>query len=61
MHHVKREKTTMIECSSPFLVELVGTAQTDETLLMMMEAVMGGELFAYLQVSDGPQRTGGWG
>jgi hypothetical protein len=27
----------------------VGTASDDATLYMMMEAVMGGELFAYLQ------------
>ena len=40
----------MAECDSPFLVRLVGTATDDTTLYMMMEVVMGGELFSYLQV-----------
>jgi hypothetical protein len=55
----------MLECDSPFLVRLYGTAQDDATLYMLMEAVMGGELFSYLQVSHtsphGPVRqTGFW-
>lgn len=49
--HIKREKEAMLECRSPFLVQLFGSAQDDQTLYMMMEAVMGGELFSYLQVS----------
>jgi hypothetical protein len=40
----------MMECQSPFLVCLHGTNQDDQTLYMLMEAVMGGELFTYLQV-----------
>lgn len=44
-----------MECRNPFLVQLHGTSQDDSTLYMMMEGVMGGELFSYLQV--GP--TGG--
>ena len=42
---------TLLECNSPFLVKLHGTAQDDKHLYMMMEAVMGGELFSYLQVN----------
>ena len=42
----------MQECESPFLVNLIGTNQDDQTLYMLMEAVMGGELFTYLQVSN---------
>ena len=40
----------MQDCSSPFLVSLNSTNQDDQTLYMLMEAVMGGELFGYLQV-----------
>ena len=32
-------------------MRLIGTATDDTTLYMMMDAVMGGELFSYLQVS----------
>ncbi|KAF5835635.1 putative cGMP-dependent protein kinase [Dunaliella salina] len=47
--HIKREKDYMLECRSSFLVSLDSTNQDDETLYMLMEAVMGGELFGYLQ------------
>lgn len=40
----------MLECSSTWLVNLVATAQDDKNIYMLLEAVMGGELFAYLQV-----------
>lgn len=40
----------MIECNSPWLVNLVSTARDDKNIYMLLEAVMGGELFAYLQV-----------
>lgn len=40
----------MLECSSPWLVNLVATSQDERNIYMMLEAVMGGELFAYLQV-----------
>ena len=43
---------TLLECESPFLVKLHGTAQDDVNIYMMMEVVMGGELFGYLQVSE---------
>lgn len=42
---------------SPFLVRLKGTASDANNLYMMMEAVMGGELFGYLQV--GTEAVGG--
>lgn len=42
----------MLECSSPWLVNLVATAQDDKNIYMLLEAVMGGELFAYLQVGS---------
>ncbi|PNW85942.1 hypothetical protein CHLRE_03g199050v5 [Chlamydomonas reinhardtii] len=54
VEHVKREKDLMAECDSPFLVRLEGTAADDTTLYMMMEAVMGGELFSYLQTRSRP-------
>ena len=40
----------MLECNSPWLVNLVATARDDKNIFMLLEAVMGGELFAYLQV-----------
>lgn len=40
----------MVECNSPWLVNLVSTARDDKNIYMLLEAVMGGELFAYLQV-----------
>ncbi|GAX72756.1 hypothetical protein CEUSTIGMA_g212.t1 [Chlamydomonas eustigma] len=52
--HVTRERDTLMECDSPFLVKLQGTAQDDQYLYMMMEAVMGGELFSYLQTRASP-------
>ncbi len=51
--HIKREKEMIAECSHPFLVSLGGTSQDDQTLYMLMEAVMGGDLFTYLEVSRG--------
>lgn len=43
----------MLECNSPWLVNLVSTARDDKNIYMLLEAVMGGELFAYLQVCEG--------
>jgi hypothetical protein len=42
----------MMLSDNPFLVKMNGTAQDDTNLYMMMEAVMGGELFGYLQVRE---------
>ena len=39
----------MQECCSPWLVNLVATAQDSKNVYMLLEAIMGGELFAYLQ------------
>ncbi|GLC68711.1 cGMP-dependent protein kinase [Pleodorina starrii] len=54
VEHVKREKELMSECDSHFLVKLEGTTTDDTMLYMMMEAVMGGELFSYLQTRTRP-------
>lgn len=43
----------MMECNSPWLVILVATTRDDKNIYMLLEAVMGGELFAYLQVGRG--------
>jgi len=40
----------MMDCNSPWLVNLVATTRDDKNIYMLLEAVMGGELFAYLQV-----------
>mmetsp|Transcript_19844 Transcript_19844/g.23817 ORF Transcript_19844/g.23817 Transcript_19844/m.23817 type:complete len:864 (+) Transcript_19844:206-2797(+) len=48
-NHVMQERNIMMDCNSPFLVNLVGTFQEPDTLYMIMETVMGGELFTYLQ------------
>ena len=47
--HIKREKTIMMECHSPFLVNLAARFKDDTTVYLLMECVMGGELFTYLQ------------
>ena len=49
MAHVKRERDVMLECNNPFVVNLVASFQDAENVFMLMEAVMGGELFYYLQ------------
>ena len=54
LNHVKREKDIMMECHSPFLVNLVACFKDTAQLYMLMEAVMGGELFTYLQSMDEP-------
>jgi serine/threonine protein kinase len=52
--HVKREKQIMAECDCPFMVNLVTSFKDDSHLYMLMECVMGGELFTYLQSRPGP-------
>jgi len=47
--HVKREKQVMAECDCPFMVNLVTSFKDDAHLYMLMECIMGGELFTYLQ------------
>ena len=53
--HVKREKELMCELSGcPFIVNMCGAFQDDQSLYLLMEAVMGGELFYYLQAHRQP-------
>ena len=52
--HVKREKQIMAECDCPFMVNLVTSFKDTGHLYMLMECVMGGELFTYLQSRPGP-------
>ncbi len=52
--HVKREKQVMAECDCPFMVNLVTSFKDSSHLYMLMECVMGGELFTYLQSRSGP-------
>ena len=47
--HVISEKRIMTECDSPFLVNLLGSFQDETQLYMLMELVMGGELFAFMR------------
>lgn len=49
--HVIREKDIMMELQSPFIVNLMATFKDTHTIYMLMESIMGGELFTYLQVS----------
>ncbi|KAK3251619.1 cGMP-dependent protein kinase [Cymbomonas tetramitiformis] len=49
VNHVKREKEIMRALSSPFTVNLMATLHDEHTLYMLMEKVMGGEFFIYLQ------------
>ena len=47
--HVIREKAVMAECASPFMVALAAGFQDDQFLYLLLEAVMGGEFFTYMQ------------
>ncbi|CAG9465654.1 unnamed protein product [Pedinophyceae sp. YPF-701] len=47
--HVRREKEVMLECTSPFVVNLIATFSDRMYIYMLMETVMGGELFTLLQ------------
>ena len=48
--HVRREKELQAECSSPFMVNLVASYKDSAYLYMLLECIMGGELFTYMQV-----------
>ena len=52
--HVQREKEIQAECSSCFMVNLVASYKDSAYLYMLLECVMGGELFTYLQVWASP-------
>lgn len=47
---VKREKSLLAGCDCPWLVSLEATTNDDSCVYMLLEAVMGGELFTYLAV-----------
>lgn len=49
IRHVEREKEVMLECTTPFAVNLVATFADKHYIYMLMETVMGGELFTFLQ------------
>jgi cGMP-dependent protein kinase len=52
--HVWREKQTMSQCDSPFLVNLRRTYVNEGSVFMLMDKVLGGELFTYLQMRNSP-------
>ncbi|KAJ1974749.1 cAMP-dependent protein kinase catalytic subunit [Dimargaris verticillata] len=49
VEHVNNERDILGVCSSPFLVSLLGSFQDNVNLYMVMEYVVGGELFTYLR------------
>ena len=54
VEHVWREKETMSQCDSPFLVNLRRTYVSEKSIYMLMDKVLGGELFTYLQQRAAP-------
>lgn len=48
---MKREKEIQAECNSCFMVNLVASFKDSAYLYMLLECIMGGELFTYLQVT----------
>ncbi|KAL0042257.1 hypothetical protein WJX77_007366 [Trebouxia sp. C0004] len=52
--HVKREKDLQAECNSCFMVKLVASFKDSAYLYMLLECIMGGELFTYLQSRKTP-------
>jgi len=48
VEHVRRERATMAECDSAFVVRLVASFQEPSKLHLLQEAVPGGELFGLL-------------
>lgn len=44
----------MLECDSGWLVNLIATLKDARNVYMLMEVVLGGELFAYLQTRRAP-------
>ena len=51
--HVKREAKILMSCKNDFLVNLVATGKSEDKLFMLMNPVLGGELFTYLRVRPG--------
>ncbi|KAL0050057.1 hypothetical protein WJX82_003639 [Trebouxia sp. C0006] len=52
--HVKREKEIQAECNSYFMVNLEASFKDSAYLYMLLECIMGGELFTYLQSRKSP-------
>ena len=50
--NIMYEAQMMKECSHPFLLALVGTYQDKNNLYMLLEFIIGGELFSLLQKQD---------
>ena len=49
----------MAACDCPFMVNMVTSFQDEDNLYLLLECVMGGEFFAYLQVDfSNPSGTG---
>lgn len=48
---MRREKEIQAECSTCFMVNMLASYKDTAYLYMLMECVMGGELFTYLQVA----------
>ena len=48
VEHVRRERATMAECDSAFVVRLVAAFREPSRLHLLQEAVPGGELFGLL-------------
>ena len=55
--HVRREKELQAECSSPFMVNLLASYKDSAYLYMLLECIMGGELFTYMQVAPHLRRA----
>lgn len=54
--HVLRERELMAELHCPFLVNLNTTFKDKYNVYMLMDAIMGGEVFTFLQVLNSPLR-----
>lgn len=50
-----REKNIMAMCKSPFMVGFVAPFEDEDFSYILMEAVPGGDLAAYVQVTGGKQ------
>lgn len=52
VNHIKAEKSILARVNHPFIVNLQASFQDDEYLYMLMEYVIGGELFTQLRKSN---------
>lgn len=48
VEHIRAERGILTQIKHPFIVNLLGTFQDDHRLFMVMEYVIGGELFSLL-------------